>query len=114
MRWVLRSKIHQAIVTEANLEYIGSLTIDEDLMEKVGLWPGEKVLVASISSGGRLESYVIPGKRGSGVICMNGAAAHLIKTGEKIIIMGFELSDRPIKSKIILVDQNNKFVRYLS
>ena len=114
MRWVLRSKIHRAIVTEANLEYIGSLTIDEDLMEKVGLWPGEKVLVASISSGGRLESYVIPGERGSGVICMNGAAAHLIKSGEKVIIMGFELSDKPIKSKIILVDQNNKFVRYLS
>jgi aspartate 1-decarboxylase len=114
MRWVLRSKIHQAVVTKANLEYIGSLTIDEELIEKVGLWPGEKVLVTSISSGARLETYVIPGERGSGVICMNGAAAHLIKSGEEIIIMGFELSDKPINPKIILVDQDNKFVRYLS
>lgn len=113
MRFVLRSKIHKAIVTETDLNYIGSITIDEELIEKAGLWSGEKVLVVSNTSGSRLETYVIPGKRGSGVICMNGATAHLIKKGEEIIIMGFELTDKPIKPVIILVDKNNKFLRYL-
>jgi len=113
MRWVLRSKIHKAIVTEADLDYIGSITIDEELIEKAGFWPGEKVLVVSNTSGARLETYVIVGKRNSGIICMNGAASHLIKVGEKIIVMGFELTDEPIKPKNILVDENNRFVRYL-
>ncbi len=113
MRWVLSSKIHKAIVTQADLDYIGSITIDEDLIEKSGLWPGEKVLVVSNTSGARVDTYVIRGERGSGVICMNGAAAHLIKTGEEIIIMGFELTEKPIEPKVILVDQHNKFVRYL-
>jgi len=113
MRWILRSKINKAIVTEANLNYIGSITIDEDLIEKVGFWLGEKVLVVSNTSGKRLETYIIAGKRGSGTICMNGAAAHLIKVGEEIIIMGFELTDKQIKAKNILVDKNNKFVKYL-
>jgi aspartate 1-decarboxylase len=113
MRWFLRSKIHKARVTEANVDYIGSITIDEDLIEKAGLLPGEKVLVVSNTSGERLETYVIPGERGSGMICMNGAAAHVIKKGEEIIIMGFELSDKPVEAKNILVDENNKFVRYL-
>ncbi len=113
MRWVLRSKIHNATVTESNLEYIGSITIDEDLTEKAGFWPGEKVLVVSNTSGARLETYVITGKKGSGVICMNGAASHLIKIGEKIIVMGFELTDKPIKPKNILVDGNNRFVKFL-
>ena len=116
MRWILRSKIHKAIVTEADLNYIGSITIDEDLIERVGFWPGEKVLVVSNTSGARLETYVIVGKRNSGIICMNGAAAHLIKKGEEIIVMGFELTDKPIKAKKaknILVDKNNKFVKYL-
>jgi aspartate 1-decarboxylase len=113
MRWILRSKIHKAIVTEANVNYIGSITVDEELMEKVGFWPGEKVLVVSNSSGARLETYLIAGKRNSGTICMNGAAAHLIKAGEEIIIMGFELTDTPLKPTVILVDRNNTFVRFL-
>lgn len=113
MRFVLRSKIHKATVTETNLEYIGSITIDEDLIEKAGFWSGEKVLVVSNTTGARLETYVIVGKKKSGIICMNGAAVHLIKTGEEIIVMGFELTDRPIKPKNILVDKKNKFVRYL-
>src|SRR5919109_3941558 len=102
MRWVLRSKIHKATVTEADLNYVGSITIDEDLLERVGLWPGEKVLVVSNTSGARLETYVIVGERFSGSICMNGAAAHLIKAGEQIIIMGFELTDAPLEPKVIL------------
>lgn len=113
MRYLLRSKIHKATVTEANLDYNGSITIDEDLLDKVGLWKGEKVLVTSNTSGARLETYVLPGKRGSGVICMNGAAAHLIKTGEEIIIMGFDLTDQPINPKIILVNEKNEFLKYL-
>ncbi|MFA5413357.1 MAG: aspartate 1-decarboxylase [Patescibacteria group bacterium] len=113
MRFVLRSKIHKAIVTEANLDYIGSITIDENLIDKVGFWPGEKVLVVSNTSGARLETYIIAGERGSGIICMNGASAHLIKTGEEIIIMGFELTAKPIKPKNILVNKKNKFVKYL-
>jgi aspartate 1-decarboxylase len=113
MRWLLRSKIHKAVVTQANVEYIGSITIDEELIEKAGLWVGEKVLVVSNTSGARLETYVITGERGSGTICMNGAAAHLIKTGEEVIIMGFELVDKPINPTAILVDHNNKFVEFL-
>ena len=113
MRWVLRSKIHKATVTEADVRYVGSITIDEDLMEQVGFWPGEKVLVVSNTSGQRLETYVITGERGSGVICMNGAAALLIKRGEEIIVMGFELTDKPIAPVAILVDKSNRFLRNL-
>ncbi len=114
MRWLLRSKIHRATVTEANLDYIGSVTIDEDLIEMVGLMIGEKVLVVDNTNGARVETYVIRGERGSGTICMNGAAAHLIKTGDQVIIMGFELTDSPIIPRSILVDETNRFVRFLS
>ena len=114
MRWVLRSKLHKATVTEANLDYVGSITIDESLVERAGLLEGERVLVTSNTSGARLETYVILGGRNSGVICINGAAAHLIKAGEEIIVMGFELTDRPIIPKLVLVDAQNKFVSYLS
>ena len=113
MRWFLRSKITHAIVKEAEVDYIGSIEIDEELIEKSGMMVGEKVLVVSNTSGARLETYIIPGKRGSGIIGMNGAAAHLIKVNEEIIIMGFELSDRPITPTIILVDKQNKIEKYL-
>ena len=113
MRFLMRSKIHNATVTEANLAYVGSITIDAELIERVGLWVGEKVLVVSNTSGARLETYVIEGPRGSGDICMNGAAAHLIAKGEEIIIMGFELVDAPVAPKVILVDRANRFVRSL-
>ena len=114
MRWLMRSKIHNAIVTEANLAYVGSITIDEDLLDMVGLWAGERVLVVSNTSGARLETYIIAGKRGSGAMCVNGAAAHLIGEGEQIIVMGFELCAEPIAPKVILVDGRNRFVRFLS
>ena len=113
MRWFLHAKIHKAIVTEANIDYVGSITIDQLLLEKAGFLPDEKVLVASNTSGARLETYIIEGKKGSGEICINGAAANLIKQGEEIIIMGFELSDKAVKAKKILVDKNNRFVKYL-
>lgn len=114
MRWYLRSKIHKATVTEANVDYVGSITIDEDLLDQCGLDIGEKVLVVSNTSGARLETYTIRGDRGSGVVCVNGAAAHLIKQGEEVIIMGFELSDKRIEPTAILVDKHNRFVMYLT
>jgi aspartate 1-decarboxylase len=109
----MRSKIHKATVVEADLDYIGSITIDADLIDRAGLWPGEKVLVVSNTSGARLETYVIAGERGSGYISMNGAAAHLIKAGEEIIIVGFELTDEPITPRQILVDKQNRYTRDL-
>lgn len=113
MRWVMRSKIHNATVTEANLAYVGSITIDAALIESVNLWPGERVLVVSNTSGARLETYVIEGERNSGAICVNGAAAHLIGAGEEVIIMGFELTAAPIRPKVVLVDRQNRVVRDL-
>ena len=113
MRWVIRSKIHKATVTEANLDYVGSITIDEDLIEMAGLWEGERVLIADNTNGARLETYVMVGERGSGTIRMNGASAHLINVGDELIIMGYELTDAPVQAKKILVDKQNRFVQYL-
>jgi aspartate 1-decarboxylase len=113
LRQVLRSKIHKATVTDADLNYIGSITIDRDLMDIVDFWEGEKVLVVDNTNGVRLETYVIAGERGSGTICMNGASAHLINKGDEIIIISFAITDKPLKAKNILVDKDNRFVRFL-
>jgi aspartate 1-decarboxylase len=113
MKEFLKSKIHRATVTGANLNYIGSITIDKDLCEKVGLDENEKVLVANLENGERIETYVVFGEKGKGEIILNGAAAHKFKKGDKIIIFAFELSDSPVKPKIILVDENNKFEKFL-
>jgi aspartate 1-decarboxylase len=113
VRWVLRSKIHKARVTEANLHYVGSITIDQRLVSLAGLQEGERVLVVSNSSGARLETYVILGEPDSGQVCMNGAAAHLIRSGEEVIVMGFELTEERIEPTCILVDSRNRFVRFL-
>ena len=88
---ILKSKIHRVTVTEANLEYIGSITIDEDLMEAANIYAGEKVQIVDNTNGARIETYVIPGKRGSGCICINGAAAHLVHVGDTVIIMAYAL-----------------------
>lgn len=114
MREMLQSKIHKAVVSQADLNYIGSITIDEELLELVDLWPGQKVLIVSNTNGARLETYVIKGERGTGEICLNGAAAHLINEGHEVIIIGFQMTDqKDIRPKQILVDKNNKFVQYL-
>lgn len=113
MRWVMRSKLHNGRVTDANVNYVGSIEIDMDLVDAVGLWEGEKVLVVSNTSGARLETYVIAGERGSGVISMNGAAAHLIGAGEQVIVMGFELTAEPIQPTVALLDDENRLVRFL-
>lgn len=114
MRWYLKSKIHNATVTEANVEYVGSITIDKKLVKLTDLEEGEKVYVWDITNGERLETYIILADENSGVICMNGGAAKKIKKGDKIIIAGFELSDEKVEQKIILVDEKNKFVKYLN
>lgn len=108
MRSMLRSKIHRATVTETRLEYEGSITVDQDLLDKAGIWLGERVLIADVNNGNRFETYTLPGERGSGIIALNGAAAHLCSIGDKIIIMGFELTDEPIHAKVVLVDENNR------
>ncbi|MHC4481858.1 MAG: aspartate 1-decarboxylase [Planctomycetota bacterium] len=113
MRWVLRSKIHNATVTEARVEYVGSIALDQDLIDQAALMVGEKVLVADTTNGARVETYVIAGERGSGTVCINGAAAHLIHEGDRVIIMGFELTEEPIEARKVLVDEGNRFVRYL-
>ena len=113
MRWLLRSKIHKATVTDVDLDYVGSVGIDKALIEKVGFLPGEKVLVADNTNGARLETYVIEEEENSGKIIIYGAASRLIKKGDEIIVMGFELTDKPIKAKTILVDKDNKFVKFL-
>lgn len=113
MRWVLRSKIHRATVTETRLDYEGSITIDEELLERSGIWVGEKVTVADVNNGNRFETYTLPGKRGSGIIAINGAAAHLCDEGDKVIIMAYELVNEPIHAKVLLVDSDNGVAREL-
>ncbi len=110
MRQFLRAKIHKATVTQADLEYIGSITIDEDLLDRVGIEEYERVLIVDNTNGARLETYALRGERGSGVICMNGAAAHKVQTGDEIIIMAFEYGDKPSKPKQILVDPKNRYL----
>jgi aspartate 1-decarboxylase len=113
LRELLQSKIHKATVTQADISYIGSITIDLDLLERIDLWPGQKVTVVSNTSGNRLETYVIAGARGTGIIGINGAAALKIKKGEEVIIFSYALSDKAIVPKMILVDSHNKYVQDL-
>ena len=110
LRTVLKSKLHRATVTDANIDYEGSITIPTDLMEAADLWDGEKVLVTSVTSGARLETYVIPGPAGSGQIVINGAAAHLINTGHCVTIMAWALSAEPVTPRRLLLDKTNKIV----
>lgn len=116
-RIMMKSKIHKATVTEANLNYVGSITIDEDLMEAVDIYPNEKVQVVNNNNGARLETYVIPGERGSGIICLNGAAARLVQPGDIVIIIAYavmtEEEARTFQPKIAIMGENNKPVRLL-
>lgn len=114
MRWVLRSKIHRATVTETRIDYEGSVTIDEGLLERSGIWPGERVTIADVDNGSRFDTYTLPGERGSGVIAINGAAARLCSQGDKVIIMAYELVDEPIHATVLLVDGDNRIVRELT
>lgn len=112
---VVKSKIHRVSVTEANLNYIGSITIDQDLMDAANLIANEKVSIVNNNNGERFETYVIPGERGSGVICINGAAARLVQPGDIVIIMAFAMMDfeeaRTFKPAILFPDTaTNKLI----
>ncbi len=111
-RTMMKSKLHRAVVTEANLNYVGSITIDEDLMDAVDILPNEKVQVVNNNNGARLETYVIPGPRGSGVICLNGAAARLVQPGDKVIIIAYAMmSEEEAKSynpKVAVLNDRNE------
>jgi aspartate 1-decarboxylase len=111
MRTMLKSKIHRATVTEANVDYEGSITIDKDLMEASDILPYEQVHVLDVDNGARLETYVIEGERGSGVICMNGAAARLIREGDKVIIISYQTVSEAdavsVDPKVVFVDSKN-------
>ena len=111
---LFKSKIHRATVTEANLNYMGSITIDEALMEKAHILPNERVQVVDNNNGARLETYVIPGPKGSGVICLNGAAARCAQPGDTVIIMAYAWMDeaeaRIWKPTVVMVDEKNRVV----
>lgn len=113
MRVVLRSKIHRAYITECNEDYVGSILIDQELMERVDLWEYEKVLICDVTNGNRFETYAIAGARGSGVVSVQGAAAKLVDKGDCIIIMSFDVTEEPVEPKMILVNESNEFVEYL-
>ena len=111
-RIILRSKIHWATVTEIKLNYEGSITIDEELIKEAGFLPGERVEVFNVNNGARFATYVIPGKAGSGTICLNGAAARLAEIGDKLIIVSYVLATeeeaRNMKPKIVRLDEKNR------
>lgn len=111
-RTMCKGKIHRATVTQANLNYIGSITIDQDLLDAANIYPYEKVQVVNITNGSRLETYTIAGARGSGVICLNGAAARLTAEGDLVIIISYgQYTDEEIRSlvpQIVFVDENNR------
>lgn len=114
-RVMLKSKIHRATVTEANLHYQGSITIDAKLMEAADILPYEKVQVVDVSNGARLGTYVIAGEAGSGIICLNGAAAHLMRKGDTVIIISYltvsEEEAKTLTPKVVFVDQRNQIVK---
>lgn len=109
---VLKSKIHRCVVTEANLNYIGSCTIDENLLDAAGLIANEKILVVDVNNGSRLETYVIKGERNTGIISLNGAAARLVQPGDVIIIMSYAMMDfeeaKTFEPKVIFPKEGNK------
>ncbi len=115
LRIMMKSKIHRATVTQADLDYVGSVTIDADLLDAADLLEGEQVAIVDITNGARIETYVIPGPRGSGAIGINGAAAHLIHPGDLVIIMSYALMDeaeaRAMTPRVVHVDQHNKVVK---
>jgi aspartate 1-decarboxylase len=115
MRVMMKSKIHRATVTQADLHYVGSIAIDRDLMDAADLLEGEQVTIADITNGARLETYVIPAPRGSGMISINGAAAHLVHAGDLVIIMNYALMDdaeaRALNPCVVHVDAQNRIVK---
>lgn len=116
LRTMLKSKIHRATVTQADLHYVGSVTVDEDLMDAADLLPGEQVAIVDVTNGARLETYVIPGERGSGVLGINGAAAHLVHPGDLVILISYGLMDQAEaasrKPRVVFVDERNRVLHH--
>jgi aspartate 1-decarboxylase len=116
-RTMMSGKIHRATVTEANLNYVGSITIDQDILDNVGMLPNEKVQIVNNNNGARLETYIIPGERGSGVFCLNGAAARLVQPGDVIIVISYKMvPEEKVHThvpKVAIMDENNKIVEML-
>jgi len=118
LRMMLNSKIHRAVVTEADLNYVGSITIDENLLDAVGMLPNEKVHIVNNNNGARFETYIIAGERGSGVICVNGAAARLVQRGDVVIILSYayvmneEAKDH--KPTVAIMNDNNSIREIIS
>ena len=114
LRTMMKSKIHRATVTQADLHYVGSVTVDEDLLDAADLLAGELVHIVDITNGARLETYTIPGERGSGVIGINGAAAHLVRPGDLVILIGYGQMDtaeaRDLRPSVVFVDADNKIM----
>ena len=114
LRTMMKSKIHRATVTEADLDYVGSVTVDVDLLEAADLLPGELVHIVDVTNGARLETYTIPGERGSGVIGINGAAARLVHPGDVVILIGYGQYDdaeaRTMTPSVVFVDEHNAIV----
>lgn len=112
---MLKAKIHRAIVTQAELDYVGSITVDMDLLEQAGILEYEKVQIVDVNNGSRFETYTISGERGSGVMCLNGAAARMVQTGDKIILMAYaqvtpeEASE--LRPTVLFVDEKNKVTK---
>lgn len=113
LRAICKSKIHRATVTEANVEYIGSIAVDTELLERVDIIPGEKVAVWNVHNGERIETYALPAPAGSGQVIVNGAAARRFQPGDPVIIAAFVLTDEVIAPRMILVDERNRFVDWL-
>ena len=115
MRIMMKSKIHRATVTQADLHYVGSVAIDADLLDAADLLEGEQVAIVDITNGARIETYVIPAPRGSGVIGINGAAAHLVHPGDLVIIMSYAILDdaeaRALKPTVVHVDEHNRVLK---
>ncbi len=116
MRTMLKSKIHRATVTQADLHYVGSVTVDEDLLDAADLIPGEQVAIVDVTNGARLETYVIPGERGSGVIGINGAAARLVHPGDLAILIAYGQMDsaqaRRFQPRVVFVDADNQVMGF--
>ncbi len=110
LRIMCKSKLHRARVTEKDLEYEGSITIDEALMEKADIIEGEQLQVINIENGARFYTYAIKGKRGSGIICLNGGASRLGEIGDRLIIISYAITEEKIKPKVILLDEKNRIV----
>ena len=113
LRQLLKSKIHRATVTEADVNYVGSITIDQTLLELVNIWPGELVHIWNVTNGERFETYALAGEPNSGLVRINGAGAHKATTGDIVIVAAFALTDEQVTPTVILVDGHNRFLRNL-